>query len=477
MTTVASTTNMPPPEKKKWQWPGLIGLIRFIFTGHWPTPKEDDDTDHSRFADKLGRALALPMFVFFSVGAVLSVVKDPIEANVQAFQTGRPVDFVGSVAVAITLGIFGYGDLTMVSAAGSLRDKIANRKPWRERVLPLFFVVVIATLEAVAFGGLIYLLEKPTTLASWISLVGRSGMGPMCVIWFAVTPKRIPTQDEMDQRFIYRLSMAREALLKTINLKAIDSLLYFPVIEQLRMWLAGEWTTEAEKKLQDFMDMIKKLDPSTGGMPSLETTSALEALLGVQAEIEKRMQSTSSEQVAITAANNALSEQVQNLLARIETIPDVGQDLDDVAKHIRAEIWETINGWMSDIRTELQNSLPIAQPAYSVAANGGGEEGGTLVPSPTYNGTGKSRRSPNQANEVASVTTATAKPLPAVGTPEFDKVVEKTRLQLTSLGKPNPSADQIAQELGIASNVQAVREAMLRNIGTAPAAGRARKRQ
>jgi hypothetical protein len=269
------------PPKRTWRFPGIFGIVRFVLTGRWPAPRDDDDSDHSRFADRLGRFLALPMFVVFSIGALLSVVQEPIQRNWNAFVAGHTVNTVEVTAVFITLCLFGYGDITMVSAAGSLRDKIANSRPSRERIFPSFLVGAIGLLESVAFGGLIYLLEHPTTSAGWVSLIGRSTMGPLCVIWFAVTPKRVPTQDEMDQRFIYRLAMAREEILKTINFKSVNNLLFLPVIEQLRLWLNKDWNDASEKRLNEFMEMLRRLAPSEGG-PSVQELQAVMALLDAQ---------------------------------------------------------------------------------------------------------------------------------------------------------------------------------------------------
>src|SRR6185437_9865870 len=105
------------PSKQSWRFPGIFGVIRFLLTGKWPVPRDDADSDHSRFADRLGRALALPMFVVFSIGALLSVVQQPIQRNWNAYLSGHAVNATEVLAVFITLCLFGYGDITMVSAA------------------------------------------------------------------------------------------------------------------------------------------------------------------------------------------------------------------------------------------------------------------------------------------------------------------------------------------------------------------------
>ena|GEM_PF-6500604 len=339
MTTVAPSLPLEGIAAKR-RFPGIIGLLRFLLTGKWPVARDEDDSDHSRFADRLGRILALPMFAVFSVGALISVVQQPIQKNINAYLAGQPLNVTDMVAVFITLCLFGYGDITMVSAAGTLRDKIANNRPFLEHIFPSFLVSAIAILESAAFGGLIYLLEHPSTSVGWVSLIGRSAMGPLCVIWFAVTPHRIPTQDEMDSRFIYRLAMSREAILKSINLSNVNNVLFLPVIEQLRMWLAKDWNQESEQRLQEFMDMLKKLTPGDGAV-SLQASAAMTALVETQerlaAELSHHQNTLSDTKQDIVNQFTAALTEMRAELTDIITSMTQERDVADVSMSYSVE--------------------------------------------------------------------------------------------------------------------------------------------
>lgn len=143
-------------------------------------------TSHGAAMLAFARLWSIPLMIFFSIGALVTLGWTPLQHNIALYLAGQPLDYVELAGLAVTV-VFVIGmDVAMIVAAVMLRNA-QNRQARFGETWHLWFVMVsVGALEAATFITMVEGYEHPQTVAAWALLVGRGVMAPIIAIFLSL---------------------------------------------------------------------------------------------------------------------------------------------------------------------------------------------------------------------------------------------------------------------------------------------------
>lgn len=178
------------------------GLLKSIWYGVWGEPDEGkrelkQAMSHGAAVLALARAWAIPLMVFFSIGALVTLGGVPLEHNLALIEAGQPPDWVELGGLVVTVMFVIGMDLAMITASIFLNDARARGAQFGEVWKLWALMLSVGALEAATFIKMVANYEHPTSAYDWGLLIARGVLAPIIAVFLSLATERAVSRDDV----------------------------------------------------------------------------------------------------------------------------------------------------------------------------------------------------------------------------------------------------------------------------------------
>lgn len=279
-------------------------------------------TSHGAFMLALARAWSIPLMLFFSVGALVTLGGVPLQHNLALWQAGAPLDWVELAGLAVTV-VFVVGmDVAMIVAAIKLRDAQTRGAGVGETLGLWLIILAVGALEATTFILMVQGYEHPSTPGAWALLAGRGVMAPIIAIFLSLSGERPVSRRDVQHLLQVR---AGEGLLNWLERTLAGETAHEADMAQLFGFFAlvngatddqRAWDTEV-------MQTMERMAPaSVRALAQREVETANAAAAAAQADSRRQIETAQRQVAEANAASVSRASDALLSLLTTGALPD-----------------------------------------------------------------------------------------------------------------------------------------------------------